>query len=178
MRMTKKHATMSLAGTASLVAAVVLWPSAASADRVEDGPPHGEVVEGDFVSEREEEYYIDHDGDALASLGDELIYTNSSTGVLGDATDYGRCVFHEVDLSADRATLSCISTTAGAHGSITAQGTTRVRLSHPDLLEQTHWAITGGTGEWLGAEGQVHLVRFEGDGLDFRALGTIRLVVD
>jgi hypothetical protein len=178
MRMTKKHAAVSLAGTASLIAAAALWPSVALADRDGNGSPPGDVLEGSFVSDREEEAFVDQDRNGLPSLGDELVYTNSSTGTLGDATDYGRCVFHEVDLSADSATLSCISTTEGADGALTSQGTARVRLSSPDLLEPATWTVTGGTGELAGAEGHIHITRFEGAGLDFRSFGTLRIVLD
>ncbi len=177
MRM-RKHATVALAGTASLIAGLALWPSAASATGDGSGPSHSDVLEGEFVSERIEETFVDHNGDSLPALGDQLAYTNSSTGTFGAATDHGLCVFHQVDLTADSATLHCTSTTEGANGSLTAQGTARVRLTSPDLLEEAHWAITGGTGAFSGATGEVHITRFEGDGLDFKSFGTLRIVLD
>jgi hypothetical protein len=177
MRTLTKHAAVSLAGTASLIAGLALWPSVAAADSEQGGPPHGRVQEGSFVSEREEEAFVDNDGNALTSLGDVLVYTNSSTGTLGDATDYGSCVFHRVDLTASSATLNCTVTTETAHGSLTHQGTARVGITSPVLLQPATWTITGGTGEFSGAEGEVHLARFEGAGLDFRTFGTIRVVL-
>jgi hypothetical protein len=177
MRMTK-HATIALAGTASLIASLALWPSAASADGDGAGPSHSEVLEGEFVSERIEETFVDHNGDMLPQLGDQLVYTNSSTGTFGAATDHGLCVFHQVDLTGDRATLNCTQTTEGENGSLTVQGTARVGLTSPVLLEQADWAITGGTGTFGGAEGEVHITRFEGDGPDFKSFGTLRIVLD
>ena len=178
MRMTKKHATLSLATTASLIAGVALWPSVALADPDEDGHSDGVVLEGSFVSERDAEAFIDNDGNKLPSVGDELIYTNTTTGTLGNSTDYGRCVFHRVDPSADSATLSCTVSSEGAHGLITLQGPVRVGLTAPDLLEPAAWAITGGTGDFSGAEGELHITRFEGAGLDSRSFGTVRVVLD
>jgi hypothetical protein len=177
MRMTK-HATIALAGTASLIAGLALLPSAASADGDGGRPSHGEVLEGSFVSDRIEETFVDHDGDTLPSLGDQLIYTNSSTGTFGDSTDYGSCLFHQVDLAADSATLNCTQTSEGADGSLTSQGTARVGLTSPVLLEQADWAITGGTGTFSGAEGEVHITGFEGDGPDFKSFGTLRVVLE
>lgn len=176
MRMTKKNATIPLAGTAALVAVVALWPTAAVADR--DGPSHGEVLEGHFVSERVEETFVDHDGDTLPSLGDEHIYTNTSTGTFGDFTEYGLCVLHEVDLSADSATANCTQTSESAKGTLTWQGTVRVGLTTSGLLEPAEWVITGGAGEFLGADGVAHLTRSEGAGLNFRVFGTVRMVLD
>jgi hypothetical protein len=172
----RKHATIALAGTASLIAGLALWPSAASADG--DGPSHREVLTGDFVSERVEETFVDHDGDALPSLGDQLMYTNRSTGTIGPSTDYGVCVFHEVDLTANSATASCTQTTESADGSVTVQGTSRVGLTPPVLLlEQAEWAITGGTGTFREAGGEIHVTRFEGAGPDFKSFGTLRIVL-
>ena len=178
MRMTKKRAALSLATTASLIAGAALWPSVALADPDEDGHSDGAVLEGSFVSERDAEAFIDHDGNKLPSLGDELIYTNSSTGTLDDSTDYGRCVFHRVDPSADSATLSCTATSEGARGLLTVQGTARIGLTSPVLLEPATWAITGGTGDFSGAEGELQITRFEGAGLDSRSFGTVRIVLD
>jgi hypothetical protein len=177
MRTLTKHAAVSLAGTASLIAGLALWPSVAAADSDQGGPPHRTVLEGSFVSEREEEAFVDNDGNRVPSLGDVLAYTNSSTGTLGAATDYGSCVFHRVDLTASSATLNCTVTTETAHGSLTHQGTARVGIASPVLLQPATWTITGGTGEFSGAEGEVHLARFEGAGLDFRTFGTIRVVM-
>jgi hypothetical protein len=177
MRM-KKQATIALAGTASLIAGLTLWPSAASADGDSGPPSHGEVLEGSFVSSRIEETFVDHDGDTLPSLGDQLIYTNSSTGTFGDSTDYGSCLFHQVDLTADSATLNCTQTSEGADFSLTTQGTARVGLTSPVLLEKADWAITGGTGTFSGAEGEVRITRFEGDGPNFKSFGTLRIVLD
>jgi hypothetical protein len=174
----RKHATIALAGTASLIAGFALWPSAASAGGDGDGPSHREVLEGSFVSQRIEETFVDHDGDTLPSLGDQLMYTNRSTGTFGPATDYGLCVFHQVDLSADNATLNCIQTSEAADGSVTSQGTARVRLTSPDLLEQADWAITGGTGKFRGAAGEAQITRFEGAGPDFTSYGTLQIFLD
>jgi len=178
MRNLKKHAAISFAGTASLVVGLALWPSVAAAGSDEDGPHDDEVLTGSFVSERDEETFVDNDGDELPSLGDLLIYTHSSSGTFGDATDYGLCVFHQVDLTADSATAHCTSTTESARGSLTSQGTLRVGLSSPVLLEPATWAITGGTGEYLGASGKVLITEFEGAGLDFRSFGELRIVLD
>ena len=177
MRM-RKHVTIALGGTASLIAGLALWPSAASAAGDGSGPPHSDVLEGEFVSERIEEAFVDHNGDTLPALGDQLVYTNRSTGTFGPTTDHGLCVFHQVDLTADSATLNCTQTTDGENGSLTVQGTARVGLTSPVLLEQADWAITGGTGTFSGAAGEVHITRFEGEGPDFKSFGTLRLVLD
>jgi hypothetical protein len=178
MRMTKKHAALSLVTTTSLIAGVALWPSVALAHSDKEGHSDGEVLEGSFVSERDEEAFIDHDGNRLPSLGDELIYTNSTTGTLGNSIDYGRCVFHRVDPGADSATLSCIATSEGPDGVVTLQGAAHIGLTSPVLLEPATWAITGGTGNFTGAEGELQISRFEGAGLDSRSFGTVRVVLD
>jgi len=174
----KKHPALALAGSAALVAAVASWPAVAAADPSGSDPAGGQVLEGTYVSDRLEEVFLDHDADGVASLGDEIVYTNASTGGLGDATDHGRCSFHSVDLAADSATLNCVATTSGPRGSLTAQGVTRVGITAPVLLEPGTWAVTGGTGEFASASGEIHLEAFEGAGLDFRTLGTYRIVVD
>lgn len=172
-----KRAAVALASTAALVAGLALWPSVAAADHDDDGPSQREIIEGDFVTDREEESFIDNDGDALPSLGDELVYTNRGTGPFGDTIDYGHCVFHEVDLSANRATVNCTATTEAEPGSVTFQGATRVGLAPTLLLEPATWAVTGGTDDFLEARGEIHITEFEGAGLDFRTHGTVRLVL-
>jgi hypothetical protein len=169
MRMPRKHTALALTGSAALVVGVALWPTVAAAD--------GPVLEGTFVVDRLEEAFLDHDANGLLSLGDEFVYTNASTGGLGDATEYGRCQLHQVDPGADSAILHCVNTTSGARGSLTAQGVTRVRISTPVLLEPASWAVTGGTGEFASASGEFHLEAFEGTGLDLRILGTYRVVL-
>lgn len=177
MRIRTKRAALPLAGTAALVAGLALWPSVAAADHDDGGPPRREVIEGDFVTDREEESFIDNDGDTLPSLGDELVYTNSGTGPFGDTIDYGHCVFHDVDLSANSAIVNCTATTEAEPGSVTFQGWTRVGLAPPALLEPATWAVTGGTGDFLEASGEIHITEFEGAGLDFRTHGTVRLIL-
>ena len=177
MSVPTKRAAVSLAGAAALVAGLALWPSVAAADHDDDGPSEREVIEGDFSTNREEEAFIDNDGDALPSLGDELVYTNSGTGPIGDTIDYGHCVFHEVDLGANRATVNCTATTEAEAGSVTFQGATHIGLAPPLLLEPATWAVTGGTGDFQEARGEIHITGFEGAGLDFRTFGTVRLVL-
>jgi hypothetical protein len=177
MRIRTKRAAVPLAGTAALVAGLALWPSVAAADHDDGDPPRREVIKGEFVTDREEESFIDNDGDALPSLGDELVYTNTGTGPIGDTKDYGHCVFHEVDLGANSATVNCTATTETERGSVTFQGSTRVGLVPTALLEPASWAVTGGTGDFLEARGEIHITGFEGAGLDFRTSGTVRLVL-
>ncbi len=172
-----KRATVALASAAALVTGLALWPSATAAHADDDRPSHPKVIEGDFVNDRDEESFIDNDGDARPSLGDELVYTNSGTGPIGDTKDYGHCVFHEVDLSANSATVNCTATTEAEAGSVTVQGTTRVSLAPTLLLEPATWAVTGGTGDFLEAHGEIHITEFEGAALDFRTRGTVRLVL-
>ena len=176
MRTPEKSTVLTLSGAATLVAGIVLLPAVATADPYEDGHG-GTVVEGPFVTDRVEEAFLDHDGDGLPSLGDELVYTNSTTGPLGDATDTGSCVFHLVDLPADSAVLHCTTTSSGARGSVTAQGVARTGIASPVLHEPATWAVTGGTGEFASASGEVHIERFEGTGLDFRTHGRLRVVL-
>ncbi len=176
MSIRTKRAAVSLAGTTALVAGLALWPTVAAADH-DDEPSKREVIEGDFVTDREEESFVDNDGDGLPSLGDELVYTNTGAGPFGATVDYGHCVFHEVHLSANRATVNCTATTEAEAGSVTFQGATHIGLAPPLLLEPATWAVTGGTGDYLEARGEIHLAGFEGAGLDFRTHGTIRLVL-
>jgi hypothetical protein len=177
MRIPEKSTVLTLSGAAALVAGIALLPAVATADPYEDGRTHGAVVEGPFLTDRLEETFLDHDGDELPSLGDELVYTNSSTGPLGAATDTGNCVFHLVDLAADSAVLHCTTTTWGASGSLTVQGVARTGIASPVLHEPATWAITGGTGEFASASGEVHVEGFEGAGLDFRTFGRLRVVL-
>ncbi len=177
MSIRTKRAAVSLAGTTALVAGLALWPTVAAADHDDDEPSKREVIEGDFVTDREEESFVDNDGDGLPSLGDELVYTNTGAGPFGATVDYGHCVFHEVDLSANRATVNCTATTETESGSVTFQGATHIGLAPPLLLEPATWAVTGGTGDFGEARGEIHITRFEGAGLDFRTHGTVRLVL-
>lgn len=176
MRTSSRRAA-ALTGTASLVAAVALWPSAAAAGD-DEGGSGDRVITGPIDSDREEEAFLDTDGDGLPSLGDALVFTDSIDGVLGPGSGFGRCDLHEVDLSAGETTIHCTATFEADDGSITAQGTTRVGLESPTLIEPATWAITGGTGEFLEASGELHLTRFEGAGLDFRVFATLRLHLD
>ena len=178
MQSTRKRTALALAGSAMLIAGVAAWPAVAAADSAPDGSPHGRVLEGTYEADRLEEAFLDHDGNRLASLGDELVYTNSSAGTLGQSTDHGSCVFHEVDLAADTAVVHCTATNSGPRGSLTAQGVIRVGLTRPILLEPASWAVTGGTGEFASASGEIHLEAFEGAGLDFRTSGSFRIVLD
>jgi hypothetical protein len=175
MRFSSRRAA-ALTGTAVLVAAWALWPSTA-AGHDGTGASGGGVITGDVESDREEEAFLDNDGSGFPSLGDSLVFSDSIDGVLGTGSGFGRCDLHEVDLSAGEATLHCTSTVDAADGSITFQGTTRVGLETPALLEPATWAITGGTGEYVKARGELRITEFEGAGLDFRVLSTIRLHV-
>lgn len=176
MRIFSRRAA-ALAGTTSLVATLALWPSTAAAGHDGKGASDDGVITGHVQSDREEEAFLDHDGDGLPSLGDSLVFSDRTDGVLGKGSSFGRCDLHEVDLSAGEATLHCTSTVEADDGSITFQGTARVGLEPPVLLEPARWAITGGSGEYLEARGELRLTRFEGAGLDFRVLSTIRLHV-
>ncbi|WP_369254906.1 hypothetical protein [Geodermatophilus amargosae] len=177
MRTPERSTVLTLSGAATLVAGIALLPAVATAG--EDARAHGAaVVEGPFATDRLEEAFLDHDGNGLPSLGDELVYTNSSTGPFGAATDTGECVFHLVDLAADSATLHCTTTTWGARGSLTVQGVARTGVTSPVLHEPATWAVTGGTGELASASGEVYVERFEGAGLDFRTYGRLRVVLD
>ena len=175
MRILSRRAA-ALTGTASLVAALALWPSVAAAGHDGEGGSDG-VIKGDVESDREEEAFLDNDGDGLPSLGDSLVFSDLIDGVLGSGSGFGRCDLHEVDLTAGEASLHCTVTFEVDDGSITTQGTTRVGLEPPALLEPATWAITGGTGEYLKARGELRITGFEGAGLDFRVLSTIRLHV-
>ena len=175
-----------LAGTAALAAGACLWPSIAGA--AQSGHPSGGVISsgvvtGQFVSDRTEEAFVNNDTNPQPTLGDELVYTNSGRGPLGAVTDYGRCTLHEVDRTAVPAavTLACTATSKIGRDSITLQGTTRATLvpagEAPRLLEPSRWAVTGGTGPFARARGDVVIDRFTGTGLDFRTFGRIRLVL-
>ena len=174
----KKRTTLALAGCAVLVTGVASWPAIAAAKTPSDEWHGDQVLEGTFLTDRVEEAFLDHDANQQASLGDEIVYTNTVTGGLGDGTDHGRCMLHLVDFAADSTTLHCTATSSGAHGSFTAQGVVRVGLSAPVLLEPSTFAVTGGTGELASASGEIHIEAFEGSGLDFRTSGTYRIVLD
>ncbi len=177
MRLSSRRAA-ALTGTASLVAALVLWPSTVAAgDDGEGGSDEG-VITGPIDSDRDEEAFLDNDGNGFPSLGDALIFTDSNDGVLGPGSGFGRCDLHEVDLSAGETTVHCTATLEAADGSITVQGTTRVGLEPPALLEPATWAVTGGTGEYRKARGELRITRFEGAGEDFRVFATLRLHLD
>lgn len=174
-----------LAGTATLVAGAALWPSVAGADPT--GQQGGHVVVGQFRTDRIEERFIDNDRNQRASFGDEIVFTDSSRGPLGQGTNYGRCLLHEVTPSAATATatvattLNCSSVTQFGRSSLTFQGTARVTLPAPpgvpELLEPASSAITGGTGRFLRARGDITITRIRGTGLDFRQSGRVRLIL-
>ena len=174
-----------LAGTATLVAGAALWPSVAGADAT--GQRGGHVVVGDFRTDRVEERFIDNDRNQRASFGDEIVFTDSSRGPLGRGTNYGRCLLHEVTPSAATATvtvsttLNCSSVTQLGRSSLTFQGTARVTLpappAVPELLEPATSAITGGTGRFLRARGDITITRVRGTGLDFRQSGRVRVIL-
>ena len=177
MRIFSRRAA-ALTGTASLVATLVLWPSTAAAGDDGEGGSDDRVITGPIDSDRDEEAFLDNDGNGVPSLGDALVFTDSNDGVLGPGSGFGRCDLHEVDLSAGETTVHCTATFEADDGSITAQGTTLVGLDPPALLEPATWAITGGTGEFLEAGGELEITRFEGAGLDFRVFATLRLHLD
>ncbi len=174
----KKRTTLAIAGSALLFTGVISPPGSAAAHSSSDGRHGGKVLEGTWQSDRLEEAFLDHDANGAASLGDEIVYTSAGTGGLGDGTDHGRCTFHLVDHAADSATVHCTATSYGARGSFSVQGVTRVGLSAPVLREPSSWAVTGGTGEFASASGEIHIEAFEGSGLDFRTSGTYRIVLD
>jgi hypothetical protein len=179
MKHTISRKGAALAGTAALVATASLWPSVAGADA--SGHRGGLVVTGSFVSDRVEETFIDNDANGRASLGDEIVYTNSVRSPLGPTTDYGSCVLHEVNLTAATATLHCTNTGTSSRGSVTAQGTARSTLTPPGqpprLLEPARLAISGGSGRFQGASGEITITRFQGSGLDFVTSGRVRVVL-
>jgi hypothetical protein len=179
MKHTTSRKGAALAGTAALVAAASLWPSVAGADS--SGHRGRLVVAGPYVGDRIEEAFIDNDANGRASLGDEIVYTNSTKGPLGPTTDYGSCVLHEVNLIAATVTLHCTNTGTSSRGSITAQGTARSTLTPPGqpprLLEPARFAISGGSGRFQGASGEITITRFQGSGLDFMTSGRVRVVL-
>jgi hypothetical protein len=177
MHATKKRTALALAGSAALVAGVAAWPAVAAADSGGDGSYHGHVIEGTFATDRLEQTFLDHDGNKVASLGDQIVYTDASTGSLGDATDYASCTFHQVDVATDSAILHCSLTSTGPRGSLTAEGVTLVGLSAPVLREPTSYAVTGGTGEFASASGEIYVKEFTGAGLDFRTSGSFRILL-
>jgi hypothetical protein len=81
-------------------------------------------------------------------------------------------------VAADEAILHCTLTNSGPRGSLTVQGVTRVGISAPTLLEPATWPVTGGTGEFASASGEIHLESFAGAGLDFQSFGSYRILVD
>jgi hypothetical protein len=182
---TRKSAA--LAGTAALVAGAALWPSVAGADPT--GQRGGHLVVGPFRTDRVEERFIDNDRNQRASFGDEIVFTDASRGPLGRGTNYGRCMLHEVAPTAATATatatvsttLHCSSVTQFDRSSVTFQGTARVTLppppGTPELLEPASSAITGGTGRFLRARGDITITRVRGTGLDFRQSGRVRVVL-
>ena len=103
MRISSRRAA-ALTGTASLVAALALWPSTAAAGADGRGARTTASSRGPIESDREEEAFLDNDGNGLPSLGDSLVFTDSIDGVLGTGSGFGRCDLHEVDLSAGEAT--------------------------------------------------------------------------
>lgn len=174
-----------LAGTATLIAGAALWPSVAGADPT--GQRGGHVVLGEFRTDRVEESFIDNDRNQRASFGDEIVFTDTSRGPLGRGTNYGRCLLHEVTPTAATATatvtttLNCSSVTTFGRGNVTFQGTARVTLPAPpgvpELLEPATSAITGGTGRFLRARGDITITGVRGSGLDFRQSGRVRVIL-
>jgi hypothetical protein len=174
-----------LAGAATLVAGAALWPSVAGADPT--GQRSGQVVVGDFTTDRLEERFLDNDRNQRASFGDEIVFTDDSRGPLGRGTNYGRCLLHEVAPIAATATatvsttLNCSSVTKFRRGSVTFQGTARVTLpppqGTPELLEPASSAITGGTGQFRRVRGDITIIDVQGSGLDFRQSGRVRVIL-
>jgi hypothetical protein len=170
-----------LAGTTALVAAAALLPSVAGADS--NGHRSGLVIVGDFKTDRSEEAFFDHDANDRPTLGDEIVFTNSSEGPLGAATEYGRCSLHEVSLTAAPAavTLACTVVIKYGRGSITYQGSARSTLvpegQSPQLVEPARFAVTGGTGRFVRARGEAVITRFEGTGPNFKTFGRLRVIL-
>lgn len=179
MKHTTSRKGAALAATAAVVTGAALWPSVAGADP--SGHRSGVVITGTFTSDRVEEAFLDHDGNGRASLGDEIFYTNTTRGPLGRFIDHGRCSLHEVDTTAATVTLNCSATSRSGRSTITYQGSARTNLVSPGqaprLLEPSTWAVTGGSGQFLRARGDVVITKFEGAGLDFRTSGRTRLIV-
>ncbi len=92
-------------------------------------------------------------GDAGDSLGDQLVFNDKvfanrhPVGVLN-----GVCTVTQ--LSGSWGTSQCLVTFSTRHGDITVQGVTRFsEKSSPDAT----LAVTGGTGRFRGASGEVHV---------------------
>jgi len=170
-----------LAGTTALVAAAALLPSVAGADST--GHRGGHVIVGPFMTDRTEEAFLDHDANQRPTLGDEIVFTNSSQTPVGAGTEYGRCSLHEVTLTPAPAavTLACTLVTKMGHSSLTYQGAARFTLvpagQPPQLLGPADFAVTGGTGRFARARGDAVITRFEGTGLDVKTSGRVRLIL-
>lgn len=161
-----------LAGSATLVAGVALWPSAAGADPHHDRSD-SKTLEVDFVGERLEEALIDNGATGI-SLGDEFVYTNrheSEDGAV--STVYGECTVHQV--TAATVTWNCVSTSDEETGTITTQGLLQLDSATGAIVgDEGVWAVTGGTGDFERARGQVTFTS-KGQGLDTVITGTARL---
>lgn len=99
--------------------------------------------------------YID-EGEPGPTLGDEFVYTNAGeTARLGSSRDYGSCTFHETNDGEPPFVLACTSTAVLQGGSLTFQGATELDpATGQPVGGESEWAITGGTGVFVGAEGE------------------------
>ena len=182
MYLPKRYRTASAAAVA-LLTGVLLWPSAVGADPKRDKADHkgghtgvGKVEVSSYVEERVEEQFIDHAPTGL-SLGDQTVFSSTSQGRYGPAQGYGGCTFHRFDRTVGTVGVLCSGAAVDARGQLTFQGmaTYDLAMNQPVGGEVT-LAITGGTGAYAAAGGEVHFRQINRPGKLARFEGTIHLI--
>ena len=152
-----------LAGAGVAIVAVTAISVAPSSSARDEAPPGlSEVIE--IVAEQADDEVIDL-GAAGFGVGDQLIIADSLT-VDGDVvgTSAGTCQVVELDTAT--IIVNCVTTLDLPDGQVTLQG----RLAVGGGAETFQAAVTGGTGRYRSAHGEVSITPVDADTERYRLL--------
>lgn len=170
--------TAAVSAAALGVLALTAGPGSAGAEdeAATSGRHPGGVTTYAFSGGRVEESFLDLGEEGL-TLGDQFHYTNEgAVEGLGRGRDYGSCSVHEAQDGQAPYRLVCTQTTTLSGGDITFQGVVELDPTTEDVVGgEGVWAVTGGTGVFLGVGGQAAWRPTNARGEPYAAEGELHL---
>src|SRR3954471_7681309 len=151
-----------LRSSAGIVSAIVVLAGASTAQATSGHKGHGFSTLVLWATETQSES-LDL-GDPGTTLGDRDVFTDDVSRTRGGRVigfDGGECTSVRIDEPTYSQTRQCIVTLSLPRGQLTAQGL--YTATGDELPAPFTFAITGGTGKYIGATGQVR-VRLFADG--------------
>jgi hypothetical protein len=132
----------------------------ASADSHSAGDDGAQSIELFAVTDQFAFIDADGSGETAPTVGDQFVFSDNLFDHKGGTkvgTDGVSCTFVHVAPAATptEGTLQCVATVSLAGGQITIQGIFTTPLAENELPPPFELAVTGGTGEYEGAEGHV-----------------------